>query len=106
MKTLTRFENLDSHEFEQRLNVNPHAVLLDVRTAEEFRSERIPKAMNIDIMENAFAGKIVELDKTKVYFVYCRSGGRSAHACNFMESEGFKVFNLAGGISNWRGKIE
>lgn len=106
MKTLTKFENLYSHEFEQKLNENPDAVLLDVRTVAEFQSERIPDAINIDLMESDFLEKIGELEKTKTYFVYCRSGGRSGHACSLMSEEGFTVFNLAGGISNWRGKIE
>ena len=106
MKTLTKHENLYSHEFERKLNENSNAILLDVRTVAEFQSERIPNAINIDVMESDFLEKIGELDKTKTYFVYCRSGGRSAHACNFMASEGFEVINLAGGISNWRGKIE
>jgi rhodanese-related sulfurtransferase len=106
MKTLTKYENLYSHEFERRLNENPDAMLLDVRTVAEFQSERIPNAINMDVMESDFLEKIGELDKTKTYFVYCRSGGRSGHACGVMSSEGFMVFNLAGGISNWRGKTE
>lgn len=106
MRTLTKHENLYSHEFEQKLNENPDAILLDVRTVAEFRSERIPNAINIDIMQSGFTEKIGELDKTKTYFVYCRSGARSAQACSYMAGEGLTVFNLAGGISNWRGNIE
>lgn|SRR5688572_3165660 len=104
MKTLTKYENLHSAEFERKLNENPHAILLDVRTAAEFRSERIPNAINIDVTDSSFPQKIGELDKTKTYFVYCRSGGRSGQACSIMASEGLTAFNLAGGISNWRGK--
>ena len=106
MNTLTKYENLYSHEFERKLNENPDAILLDVRTDAEFQSERIPNAMNIDIMDSGFLEKIGELDKTKTYFVYCRSGGRSGRACSLMSSEGLTAFNLAGGISNWQGKIE
>ena len=105
MKTLTKYENLYSNEFERRLNENSDAILLDVRTAAEFRGERIPNAINIDITDSSFLEKIAELDKTKSYFVYCRSGGRSGRACSIMSSEGLTAFNLAGGISNWRGKI-
>ena len=104
MKTLTKYENLYSDEFEQKFSQDPDAVLLDVRTVAEFRSKRIPDAINIDVMGTDFPEKIAELDKTKTYFVYCRSGGRSGHACSVMSGEGFMVFNLAGGISNWRGK--
>ena len=106
MKTLTKFENLHSHEFEQKLDEYRDAILLDVRTPEEFQTEGIPTAINMDIMESSFLNRIGKLDKTKTYFVYCRSGGRSGQACSLMSDEGLRVFNLAGGISSWHGKVE
>jgi rhodanese-related sulfurtransferase len=106
MKTLTKHENLYSHEFERKLNENSNAILLDVRTVAEFQSERLPNAINIDVMESDFLEKIGELDKTKTYFVSCRSGARSGQACGHMSGEGLTAFNLAGGILNWRGKTE
>jgi rhodanese-related sulfurtransferase len=105
MKILTKYENLYSHEFEQKLDDDPNAILLDVRTVAEFKSERIPNAINIDIMESDFHKKVGELDKTKTYFIYCRIGARSGQACSLMANEGFIVVNLAGGISNWRGQV-
>jgi len=48
--------------------------------------------------------KLTELDKFKQQpvLVYCRSGSRSAHACNMLTKEGFEnVSNLAGGIMAW-----
>ena len=106
MKTLTKYENLHSHEFERKLKENPNGILLDVRTVAEFQSERIPNAINMDIMDSSFREKIVALDKTKSYFVYCRSGARSGQACNIMSNEGLTPSNLAGGISNWQGQVE
>ena len=103
MKTVVKYENLDSRVFEQKLNEHPNAVLLDVRTDAEFRSERIPNSINIDVMSSGFLKQIATLDKTKTYFVYCRSGGRSGHACSVMANEGLITFNLSGGISSWGG---
>jgi len=103
-KRTKSYEDLYTREFQQKLREESHPVLLDVRTPEEFRSERIPGAVNVNIMDSSFIEKISALDKTKTYFVYCRSGGRSGQACAVMAKQGFKVYNLAGGITNWIGE--
>ena len=47
-----------------------------------------------------------ELDKSKEYIMVCRSGARSSRATQFLESYGFKVINMAGGMLAWEGKVE
>lgn len=42
------------------------------------------------------------LDKSHTYYVYCRSGKRSHNACIKMKKQGFKVFDMEGGILNWK----
>ena len=75
---------------------------------DEFNSGKIPRAINIDIYKGqGFVYSVEELDKSKNYYVYCHSGGRSAQACAVMNQLGFvNTFNLLGGISNWEGEIE
>lgn len=69
--------------------------VIDVRTAEEFRQDHAPGAVNIDVLDNPFHEKISKLDREKVYAVYCRSGSRSGKAKSIMENLGFKnVINL------------
>jgi len=78
---------------------NESIVLLDVRTPKEFGEGHLKSALNIDIYNSNFADKIKELDKEKAYYVYCRSGRRSANAQEYMLSQGFKsVCNVKGGI--------
>ena len=61
------------------------SVILDVRTEEEFESGYIKGALNMDIRGGAdFLASIESLDKSKSYFVYCRSGARSGQACQLM----------------------
>lgn len=105
IKTSKPYEDLYSREFQRILAEDSNAILSDVRTPEEFRSERIPESVNVDIMDSSFTERISTLDKTKTYFVYCWSGGRSGQACAIMAKQGLKVYNLAGGITNWTGKI-
>ena len=84
------------------------SIILDVRTEEEFESGYIAGAKNLDIRGGAdFISSIEELDKTKAYFVYCRSGARSGQACQLMEKMGFEqVYNLEGGVLAWEGDLE
>ena len=56
---------------------------------------------------DSFIKGLEKLDKEKSFFVYCRSGNRSAKACMIMDQMGFsKTYNLLGGMIEWKGKIE
>jgi rhodanese-related sulfurtransferase len=82
-----------------KLGATPDAVLLDVRTAGEIAAGKIEGALSLDFFDPTFDQKLGKLDKAKTYFVYCRSGQRSANACRSMHEMGFaKLYNLAGGI--------
>ncbi len=99
--------NLDSQSFQDQYKQDADAVLLDVRTAGENAEARIPNSKLIDIMSPTFQQDIEKLDKSKSYYVYCRSGNRSYHAGKMMSKLGFeKVYNLAGGIIDWQGEVE
>ena len=99
--------NLDSDSFEKMLNEDKNSVLLDVRTLGENKALRIPNAKLIDIHKPNFLDQIEKLNRSKTYFIYCRSGGRSYTACKQMKNIGFeKVYNLKGGIISWRGETE
>lgn len=100
--------NLEQKEWWENYLADENAVILDVRTDEEFASQKIPGALNIDIYKGqGFIYKLEELDKTKNYYVYCAAGGRSAQACGIMNQLGFEnAYNLLGGISQWDGPVE
>lgn len=95
------YKSLDGKAFKDEYAKSRQPVLLDVRTAEEFGSGTINNARNIDIMSPEFHKHISALDKSRAYFVFCRSGGRSGQACNIMAQQGFTVYNLKGGVGSW-----
>ncbi len=95
------FTNLSPNEFMSKLNKTQEAVILDVRTPAEFESGALENAINIDFFSPTFQQRLAMLDKSKPYFVYCRSGNRSAQACNIMSSLGFEeLYNMKGGLIN------
>lgn len=99
--------DLSQEEWTKRYEADENAVLLDVRSEGEFLQGHIPNALLIDIYKGqGFIYEVDELDKTKNYYVYCRSGARSGQACAVMNQLGFdNAYNLLGGIINWRGEI-
>lgn len=96
-------DSLSAQEFSEKIKSTETALILDVRTPEEFSKGHLENAQNIDINGANFGEEVAKLDKTKPVFVYCLSGGRSASAAAQMRSEGFtKVYELEGGIMKWR----
>jgi rhodanese-related sulfurtransferase len=104
-KIATVYEDLYAEDFQEKLLVTPNAILLDVRTPEEFASGKIPQSININLMDRTFMSQVAVLDKSKPYFIYCRSGSRSGQACTMLANQGFEVYNLAGGVMRWPGEI-
>lgn len=100
------FMNLTQEQWALQLNNDQNAVVLDVRTPDEWEEGVIPGALMIDIYTGQeFLAKIDSLEKSKNYYVYCKAGSRSAQACEIMNQMGFQTtYNLLGGISQWRGE--
>lgn len=106
-KKAKRFENINAEVFQQKLANDKEGVLVDVRTETEYSEGHIPNSLLIDIKAQDFSERIEKLDKTKTYYMYCRSGARSATACKIMAEKGFKkLFNLSSGILGWKGSVE
>lgn len=99
--------DLSQEEWVGQLEKDENAFILDVRTDDELEEGFIPKANNLDIyLGQGFMDELQKLDKTKNYYVYCRSGNRSAQACAIMNSIGIEnTNNLEGGFMNWEGEV-
>lgn len=99
--------DLTQEEWIVQLEGDDNAFVLDVRTEDEVEEGTIPNATNIDIyLGQGFLDELEKLDKSKNYYVYCRSGNRSGQACAIMNSVGFEnTYNLEGGFMNWEGEI-
>lgn len=99
--------DLSQEDWATQLGADENSFVLDVRTEEELEEGQIANAHNIDIYKGQeFVEALEKLDKTKNYYVYCRSGNRSGQACALMQSMGFdNAYNLQGGFMNWEGDI-
>lgn len=91
-------EMVNYDDFWQFVEKN-NAVILDVRTSKEFAGGYIEGAINInvdDLREN-----LQNLDKERVYAIYCQVGLRGYLANRILKNNGFKVVNLNGGYNLW-----
>ena len=75
------------------------AMVVDVRTAEEFREEHYPNALNIPI--DQIRQRLVEFgEKSASIVVYCATGSRSAFAAKMLKSAGYTDVINAGGLED------
>jgi thioredoxin len=102
-QTSNAIHTIDSKSFTEKLKTNENPQLLDVRTPEEYSSEHIGDAKNVNWNGDDFVAKASTYDKSKPIFVYCKLGGRSAQAADKLAELGFKeIYNLDGGIMKWK----
>jgi phage shock protein E len=91
-----------TEELQKRVNnLKSDEVLLDVRTEAEYQQGHIAGAINFDISSPTIMEDIDNLDNSKTYIVYCRSGGRSQLASMIMKQKGLKAINSNVGILHW-----
>lgn len=89
-------------EFQNAIHSDTTAIVLDVRKPDEFSAGHIGGAVNIDYLDSdKFEKAINELSHDKTYYVYCRSGRRSAEATKQMSKLSLCSVDLEGGILNW-----
>ncbi len=98
--------NINQNQFTS-LTQDKKVQVIDVRTPEEIAEGYITGTqLFIDFNGSDFEKKIKALDPNTTYIIYCRSGGRSSKAADYMVNKGFKkVYNLTGGITQWTGSV-
>ncbi len=104
MKTTIKNVNAkEAHKLIDENSDNENFVIIDIRTSSEFNSGHIKDAINIDYYANDFVEQLNDLDKSKTYLVYCRSGHRSGNAMqNFQQLKFGLVYDMLGGINSWK----
>ena len=81
------------------------AVLVDVRTPQEYREGHIPGSKNVPLQQLDKISSVAE-NKDAPMFVYCYSGARSRQATAMLQRLGYANVNNIGGIAAYQGKVE
>ena len=95
----------DIHDGLQEFEKTPGAVLLDVRTSQEYREGHIPGSQNVPLQQLDKVEEVTE-NKDTVLYVYCRSGARSRQAVSLLQAMGYTNVRNIGGIAAYSGKVE
>ncbi|QQC00782.1 rhodanese-like domain-containing protein [Streptococcus oralis] len=83
----------DFYQFYQKESLS----VIDVREVEEFEMLHLEGARNLPLSQ--LADTYEQLDKDQLYYVICKSGMRSARACQFLAEQGYDVINVQGGMT-------
>jgi phage shock protein E len=84
----------------KQLLAKPSTEVLDVRTPVEFMTGHLAQARNLNVNNDDFTQQVTQLDTSKTYVVYCRSGKRSSKAADIMYQHGFRHVVNGGGYDD------
>ena len=98
------FKQPDINQGIKDYQATPGAILLDVRTTQEYGSGHIPGSKNIPLQAIDKVASVAE-NKDTVLYVYCQSGARSRQATSMLQGMGYTNVNNIGGIAAYSGKV-
>ena len=99
------FKQPDINQGVQEYKNAAGAVLLDVRTPQEYREGHIPGSQNVPLQQLDKVDEVTE-NKDTVLYVYCHSGARSRQAVSLLQAMGYTNVHNIGGIAAYSGKVE
>ena len=99
------FKQPDINQGVQEYKNAAGAVLLDVRTPQEYGEGHIPGSQNVPLQQLDKVEEVTE-NKDTVLYVYCRSGARSRQAVSLLQAMGYTNVHNIGGIAAYSGKVE
>jgi len=105
MSIFDYFRQPDIHKGLKEYAETENAVLLDVRTPQEYREGHIPGSKNIPMQTIDKVSSVTE-NKDTALFVYCFSGARSRQATAQLKHMGYTNVQNIGGIAAYQGKVE
>lgn len=94
---------ISSLELTELLGKPEEPVMIDVREPDEYAGGHIPGSRLIPL--GTLPERMNEIPSDREVVMICRSGGRSTAACQHLQSAGYQVKNLTGGMIGWRGPV-
>lgn len=96
-------KSITTDELQELVEKGEEIYLIDVREDEEVAYGMVPGAKHIPLGQ--LPERLDEIGAVADVHVICKAGGRSAMACDFLESNGIETVNIEGGMMNWNGEV-
>lgn len=97
IQNFAKGKGMEKNEIKAKIDAG--ALVVDVRTPQEFAEGHYPKALNIPVDQIGERSKELG-NKDREIILYCRSGNRSGRAKQILEAQGFKKVYNAGGLTD------
>jgi len=102
---MSSFKSINVQNLKSKLDCNEDFVLIDIRENQELEICKLDQAIHIPM--GSIPVCLNKIDFKKPVVVMCKSGGRSAQVCHFLNEQGYvDVYNLSGGIISWALEID
>ena len=99
------FKEIDVKTLKNKLDDDDDFMLIDVREDKELEVCKIDEAIHIPM--GIVSDRLNEIDSNKPVVIMCKSGGRSAQVCQYLNENGYSnIYNLNGGITSWALEID
>lgn len=100
-------QEIQPQEAQDLINSRPELLVIDVRETDEFCEQHIPGALNYPWNSGYFSNEYKRLPRYGEILIVCRSGHRSRHAAELLNSLGYRaVYNLETGMNSWAGETD
>lgn len=97
-------KEISAAQVQRRLERGERLAIVDVRETDEWEAGHIAGARHIPL--GLIGKRHKELNPREETILVCRSGNRSGLACELLESLGYPVVNMTGGMVEWNGSIK
>lgn len=100
------FKHISQDDAQRIIKANPDAIIVDVRTPEEFDKKHIPHALLVPIEELKAENFSKLSNKNATLLIYCWTGRRAEDSAKILVEHGYKNVYEFGGLVDWTGAVE
>lgn len=102
---MDNIKEISVQSLNKKINNHENFLLIDVREIQELKVSKISQSIHIPM--DSIPKNLHQIESSKPVIIMCKSGGRSAKVCQYLQNQGYlDIYNLKGGIISWALEID